>query len=88
MVNPETDKVQLPPSPWAIVLLDGKFRCETDGYVFEGYDHTGEVQLLTTENMLDAHLSDIIHDVILDDAYDGIVGKIIFVADAVPVSEM
>jgi hypothetical protein len=98
MVNPETDKtgeVRYPQSP--IVLMDGKFRCEVDGYVFEGFDYTGvDAFVLTTENMLDDHLSDIIHDVILDircwpsiiDAYDGIVGKIIFVADAVSVSEM
>ena len=90
MVNPETDKtgeVRYPQSP--IVLMDGKFRCEMDGYVFEGFDYTGvDAFVLTTENMLDDHLSDVIHDVILDDAYDGLVGKIIFVADAVSVSEM
>jgi len=88
MANPETDKTPKPTPPQSpIILMDGKFRCEVDGYVFEGYDHTGDVIVLESENMLDELLSDIVHDVILDDAYDGLVGKIIFFPDPAPSSE-
>ena len=68
--------------PEPITLMDGKFRCQMDGYVFEGCDNDGNVFVLTTEEMLDIHLMSIVHDVILDDAYDGIVGKIVFVPEA------
>ena len=65
-----------------ITLMDGKFRCDLDGWSFEGIDALGEATIGITEGDLLQILVAGVHDVILEDAYEeGVTGKIVFIPD-------
>ena len=68
--------------PESITLMDGKFRCDLDGWSFEGIDALGEATIGITEGDLLQILVAGVHDVILEDAYEeGVTGKIVFIPD-------